>query len=129
MPHIVMPLRYAGCVSERQAVPERFRPAVHALICMIADGDVAGICASPWIRVSEGDPLLWTRDYPGTLVPLPEEGWDLADTIQISEHPKLWSIVIPLWTDIEGRSDLTLEATVEERGEGPIVTIDNIHVL
>ena len=47
----------------------------------------------------------------------------------ISEHPKLSSSVIPLSTQFEGRSDLTLEATVEESGEGPIVTIDNIHVL
>ena len=33
--------------------------------------------------------------------------------------PELWSVIIPLWTGAEGRSDLLLEATVEDRVEGP----------
>jgi|HubBroStandDraft_1064217.scaffolds.fasta_scaffold1175769_1 hypothetical protein len=116
-------------MSESRPVPERFRPALQALIRMIAHGDAAAIRASPQIRVGEGDSLLWVRDYPDTVIPLPAEGWELADAIQVSGHPELWSVVVPLWTKAQGRSDLTLEATVEDRDENPIVRIDNIHVL
>jgi hypothetical protein len=116
-------------VGERQAVPERFRSVLAALIEMVSAGDVAAMRASPVILVGDGDPLLWVRDYPGAVVPLPAEGWALADAIQVSGHPGLWSVVIPLWTATEGTSDLTLEATIEDRAEGPVVTIGNIHVM
>jgi hypothetical protein len=49
--------------------------------------------------------------------------------LQISGHPELWSVVIPLWTDTGSRSDLTLEATIEDRAEGPVVEIGDIHVM
>ena len=116
-------------VPERQAVPERFRPALSSLINMIANGDVAAMRNSPMIRAGQGDPLLWARDYPGTVVPLPPEGWNLADAIQVSGHPDRLSVVIPLWTDNGGRSDLTLEAAIEDRAEGPVAEIGNIHVM
>ena len=43
--------------------------------------------------------------------------------------PELWSVIIPLWTGAEGRSDLLLEATVEDRVEGPAVEVRSVHVL
>jgi hypothetical protein len=43
--------------------------------------------------------------------------------------PELWSVIIPLWTGAEGRSDLLLEATVEDRVEGPVVEVRSVHVL
>jgi hypothetical protein len=116
-------------VGEREVVPERFRPVLAALIEMIAADDVAAMRASPVIRAGDSDPLLWARDYPGAVMPLPAEGWELADAIQVSGHPGRWLVVIPLWTAAEGRSDLTLGATIEDRAEGPVVEIGNIHVL
>ena len=46
-------------LPEPQAVPDRFRPALSAVIGMIADGDVAAMRTDPAIRVCEADPLLW----------------------------------------------------------------------
>src|ERR1039457_4430561 len=66
-------------MSETQAVPQRFRPVLSALIDMIAEGDVAAMRADPAIRVGVSDPLLWVRDYPGAVTSLPPQGWDLAD--------------------------------------------------
>ena len=43
--------------------------------------------------------------------------------------PELWSVIIPLWTGAEGRSDLLLEATVEDRVEDPVVEVRSVHVL
>jgi hypothetical protein len=116
-------------VGEPQAVPERFRPVLAALIEMIAADDVAAVQASPVIQARDSDPLLWARDYPGAVMPLPPEGWEPAGAFQVSGQPRQWLVVIPLWTAAEGMSDLTLEATIEDRAEGPVVEIDNIHVL
>lgn len=109
-------------------VPERFRPALAAVIGLVAAGDVAAMRANPKIRLRGGDPLLWVRDYPATLTALPPEGWDLADALQLEASPGTWSVVIPLWTSQEGRSDLSLEATINDIDDGPVITIDNIHV-
>lgn len=120
---------YARGGSGTQAVPERFRPSLSALIDMIAEDDVAAVRADPAIRVGTGDPLPWARDYPGAVISLPAEGWDLSDAVQVGGQPGLWSVIIPLWTQTEGRSDLSLEAIPEDRPEGPVVKIGNIHVL
>ena len=110
-------------VSGSQAVPERFRPVLSALIDMIAEGDVAAMWAHPAIRVGGGDPLLWVRDYPAAVTSLPPQGWDVADAMPVDGQPELWLAIIPLWTEAEGRSNLSLEATVEDRAEGPVVEV------
>jgi hypothetical protein len=43
--------------------------------------------------------------------------------------PPRWSIIMPLWTAEEGRSDLSLELTLVENGETTNVELDDIHVL
>lgn len=109
-------------------VPQRFRPALETVIRLIAAGNVAAMRADPKIRLRVGDPLLWVPDYPATLTALPPEGWDLADAIQLEASPGTWSVVIPLWTGQEGRSDLSLEATINDFDDGPVIMIDNIHM-
>jgi hypothetical protein len=99
------------------------------LIDMIADGDVAAMRADPAIRVGTGDPLLWARSYPGAVISLPAEGWDLSEAAPVGGQSELWWVTIPLWTRTEGGSDLSLEAMIKDRPEGPVVEIGNIHVL
>jgi hypothetical protein len=69
-------------MPEAQAVPERRRPVLSGVIRMIADGDVAAMRTGRAIRVREADALLWGRNYRGVVIPLPPEGWDLADAVQ-----------------------------------------------
>lgn len=40
-----------------------------------------------------------------------------------------WSIYTPIWTSEEGRSDLTLDLTVDLGGNGIRVTLNDLHVL
>ena len=55
---------------------------------------------------------------------------ELVDVIAIqSKRYPQWSVSVPLWTHEEGRSDLTLELTVIEKGSKMEVEIDNLHVL
>ena len=71
----------------------------------------------------------WARHYPGRLVPLPPEAWEVSDYGRVDVEPDTWWVVVPLWTVEEGKSDLSLEATVRERLGRISVQIDNVHVL
>ena len=45
--------------------------------------------------------------YPYTIIPLPDEAFDLAESCFIEEKKSL-DVYIPFWTKEEGRSDLIL---------------------
>lgn len=95
-----------------EQVPERFRAALAAVVDRLVARDFDG-------AVARGDIGRWIRPYPATLIALPPQAWDLADAVPISTGG--WSIRIPLWTEEEGRSDLTLTATVYE---SPLLVTD-----
>jgi hypothetical protein len=110
-------------------VPDRFRAIVAGAVGMIAADDLAALRAHPQIRIRGQDPLVWVRDYPAAITALPAEVWDIADAVEVEGSPGTWSLVVPLWTVQEGRSDLSLEATAQDLATGPVITIDGIHVL
>ena len=62
---------------------------------------------------------------------LPSVALAAIDVVAISaSNPHRWSVVVPLWTVEEGRSDLSLELTLEDSGkESYEVEIDDLHVL
>lgn len=113
-----------------EVVPERLRPALAALIRRLVEGDFDGLVRDGFAPGHGGGDLgLWVRDYPADLVDLPEEGWQLSEAVPVPGQAGVWFVVVPLWTRQEGRSDLSMEATVVERGDEVDVQVDNIHVL
>ena len=69
-------------------------------------------------------------DYGRTLVEIPDRGWELADSYEIEGRSAAWAIDLPLWTQEEGRSDLTLSLSVSRtEQEGVVVQIEDLHVL
>jgi hypothetical protein len=82
-------------------------------------------------RLSAGELAQAVREYPGTLQAPPS--WEAVplDVVPVTAaNLPTWSVVVPLWTIEEGRSDLSLELTVQQRPEGGyIVAIDDLHVL
>ncbi len=71
------------------------------------------------------------QQYGKILVLPPDSTFDNLDIIEIEgKSPKQWDVRIDLWTLEEGRSDLTIELTLEDNDEDMCsVEIDNIHVL
>lgn len=68
--------------------------------------------------------------YGRTLVKLPPESIGLIDVVKVDScGVDKWSIVSPLWTKEEGRSDLSIEITLIDDGDSFITEIDDIHVL
>lgn len=112
-------------------VPSRFRPVIEVVVWRMADGDWDGLVQDGYApRNNSGAELsYWVQQYPGRLVPLPPEAWDESDHGRVEIEDGRWWVVVPLWTQGEGRSDLSLEATIRERPGQISVEIDNIHVL
>ena len=56
---------------------------------------------------------------------------ELLDMVEMAgSRPKSWSVNLPLWTEEEGRSDLTLEMRfTESEADTYSVEIDDLHVL
>lgn len=69
------------------------------------------------------------QEYGRTLVFPPDKAFRSMDVIEVEGvSPPKWSVVMPLWTEQEGQSDLSLELTLEERLEGTRIEVDNIRV-
>ena len=61
-------------------VPDRFKPMITAIVARVAQGDFNGLTRD-FARHADDDRHdlgMWVRDYPATVVPLPEEAWRYA---------------------------------------------------
>ena len=113
-------------------VPARFRPAVAAVVDRLAAGDYQGLKRDGIDPHPNVDLSLPIRNYGptgATIVTLPEEAWASADAIPIPGQPGQWAVVLGLWTQEEGVSDLSMLATVFESPGGISVVIDGINAL
>jgi hypothetical protein len=70
-------------------------------------------------------------DYGLTLVLPPPEAWDELEVIQSERVDRpTFHVDFPLWTEEEGRSDLTLQLELAELGDGLYqVSVIGIHAL
>lgn len=67
--------------------------------------------------------------YGRTIIEPPKNFHSMIDAIEIEgASPRSWSVVVPLWTAEEGRSDLSIELTIIEDSGSPRVELDNIRV-
>ena len=112
------------------AVPDPVRRAVVALVedlvgkryaDLEADGRSGDVTAEELQRVVE--------EYGRTLVAVPPEAFKLADVFEVTGEEGGWAIDLPLWTEEEGRSDLTLSLSAQLQGEDVRIEIDDLHVL
>jgi hypothetical protein len=82
------------------------------------------------IRLKASDMDRAVAEYGRILVPPPENAFELLDIVEVHGFSNTkWSVVMPLWTREEGRSDLSVELTLIRCGEKFAVELDNIHVL
>lgn len=82
-------------------------------------------------RLSASDLRHAVEDYGRTLVPLPAGELDELDVAQVKDaEVPTFHVVVDLWTQAEGRSDLTLELLLTDRYAGAYGTeILNLHTL
>jgi hypothetical protein len=86
---------------------------------------------APRSRVSPAQMRAAVEQYGRSLVPMPSGAGALIDYVAVrSSNPCTWSVVCPLFTAEEGRSDLSLELHLtQSSGASYTIEIDDLHVL
>ncbi|EPQ9986684.1 DUF7668 domain-containing protein [Vibrio vulnificus] len=67
----------------------------------------------------------YVKDYDENLVALPEQTWNSSVCMWMETH---WDVLIDLWTETEGLSDLVLQAKVFESKDGYKYQIEMVYV-
>jgi hypothetical protein len=67
----------------------------------------------------------YIADYGETLIELPDETWQTSVAQWQGRH---WDILVDLWTQESGCSDMVLAARVFERDAGYRIVVDSVHV-
>jgi hypothetical protein len=103
---------------------------VQRLIEDLAAGRYAEIAADGRSgRLTEAELRTAVEEYGRTLVPWPDDIEMIVDAYEQPSFQDAVALDVPLWTQEEGRSDLTLSLTAIKRGDTYTVEVDDLHVL
>ena len=105
---------------------------VGEIVACLAMADYEAVVAlAPKSRVMPAQIKAAVEQYGRKLVPLPPEAYELIDYVAVRQSEALsWSVVVPLFTQEEGRSDLSLELQLTKLATaGYEVSVDGLHVL
>ena len=114
--------------SERP-IPTVWRPAFCHIVDAFVKGDyllhdgVAGVNAVSEEAASHIQSYL--SDYGATLKHLPDETWNSSVCIWTGSH---WDVLVDLYTNEEGKSDLVLSARVTDTSHGFKIAIHMVYV-
>ena len=67
----------------------------------------------------------YIADYGETLIELPDDTWNTSVAQWMGDH---WQVLVDLWTEESGESDMALSVRVFEADGGFRVEIDSVHV-
>lgn len=110
---------------------EHLKKPVAQVLALLAQGAYEELAElTHGIRLSAAEIAYAVQTHGRTLVTPPDHAFELMDAIQVrGAEPPRWSVTIPAWTKEEGRSDLSLELTLIERGADFDIEFDDLHVL
>jgi len=110
---------------------DRFKEPVRQIIDLLVAKKYAELASlTHGVRLPVEEIGSAVADYGRELVSVPEDAFGLMDVVEVKNAlPRRWAVTMPLWTQEEGRSDLSVELTLIESGTSFIVELDDIHVL
>lgn len=115
--------------TEQQAVPTAWRPVLTQVVSALKDGDYRLMARIPGVESPSHMAAEHIRDnvvaYGATLIHLPEESWESSVCMWQRTH---WDVLVDLWTEEEGRSDLVLSTRVSEVPQGYAFQIYMVYV-
>jgi hypothetical protein len=81
-------------------------------------------------RLSSSDIKHAIQEYGHNVIAPPLSAFDSMDCVSIQGTPfSSWSVRMNLWTSDEGKSDLSIDATISEQDDGISLILEDIHVL
>lgn len=110
---------------------KQLKEPVLQVITLLVAGNYAELEAlTHGVRLSAKEIATTVSDYGRKLTLPPESGFGQMNAVEVKNaQPNKWSIAMPLWTQEEGRSDLTMEMTIIEKANGFAIELDDLHVL
>jgi hypothetical protein len=110
-------------------IPSAWRPMLRAVVQCFVEGDYClarGVAGVEPVTAATAEQIRdYLTEYGATLVALPDDTWQTSVAQWMGTH---WQILVDLWTAEEGRSDMVLDGSVVETGEGPRLTIHMAYV-
>jgi len=111
-------------------IPTQLRPALRSVVDELVRGNYAALERDGRAgRVGAEGLQRAIAEYRRHLIDLPDEAFEVSGAIEVTNQARTWAVDLDLWTEEEGRSDLTLSATVTETSSGVQVKIEDLHVL
>lgn len=109
---------------------EQIRSIVIDLLVLLADGDYQSImerCGGSGVTSDELQKVI--RDYGRKVIAPPADYACINVYAREAATVPTWAVEADLWTEEEGRSDLTLSLIIAFGPSGPAIRLDNLHVL
>ncbi len=104
--------------------------AVRVVVHRLAGGEyleAVGGCNTSRLTAEEVRQIV--VDYGRTLVKPPADAYQSLDAVRINDPSReAWSVWVPLWTQEEGRSDLTLMLKIVREGDRIRIELDDLHL-
>lgn len=109
----------------------RIKGTITEIMARLVRGDYWGVeQRTGGLRLSAEELRQAVAEYGRHLRMPPLHALDAVEAVEIDgSNPKAWSVVCEMWTEEEGRSDLSLELTLTDSGDQMQVEVDNLHVL
>jgi hypothetical protein len=117
--------------GQRSVAYERqVRSIVIDLLVLLADGDYESVMERcGYSLLDDHDLQAAVAEYGHKIVPPPADYAFLRACELKARAVPTWHVEADLWTEEEGRSDLTLEMMIEFEPSGPVIGINNLHAL
>ena len=100
-------------------VPSVWRATFSAIVCALSERDYSLARGIPGVLpVADGTARqvqAYIADYGETLVALPDWTWDTSVCVWVDPH---WDVLVDLYTEAGGPSDMVLHSTVREAANG-----------
>jgi len=113
--------------GERESrVPDAWRPTLSSIVDALVIRDepqlprVSFRTAETWDHIKSN-----VQDYGAHLIGLPEASWDSSVCIWVGEF---WEVLVDLYTEEEGRSDLVLQVHVRKVQDGYMYEVVLVYV-
>lgn len=125
-------VRIVPAIQTDPAAPtyDSLAAGVRAVIGLLVECRYADLARLTQGRMSAPDIARAIEDYGNTVTACPEPIDELLDLVEVRDAARpTWSVVAPVFTREDGRSDLSLELTVTETSDGRYdVMLDNCRV-
>jgi len=112
------------------AIPKHIIPALKNLVQDLISGDYSRLESdgrAGRLTAAELREAMESNNH--AFIDVPDEEFDAKEAIRVDLPGEVWAVDLDMWTEEEGRSDLTLSVRVQVYKDRVIPQINDLHVM